>query len=84
MPLVRRFHLRRVMSRLDMPEPRTLFFVAEGGSRSRPARFFRPEEVPPFEGECAVFEAERVDGRWRILRQVTDAAPWTRRDPYGR
>ena len=48
----------------------TLFFHTEAASRGRQAHFFKPHEVPEFEGEEAVFECERRNGRWRVLRRV--------------
>lgn len=52
---------------------RTLFFRSEGGSRSHPAIFFRPEHVPEFEGDSAWFEAERLPKLgWRIVRRVNE------------
>ncbi len=49
---------------------RTLSFSAFLGSRSRGHLFFKPHEVPEFEGEEAWFEVERVNGCWRVVRQV--------------
>lgn len=47
----------------------TLFFKAPGFGKS--GLFLRPEEVPEFDGEEAVFEYERAGrGRIRLLRLV--------------
>lgn len=49
----------------------TLFFQTEGGGRRRPPAFFRPGEVPEFEGESAWFEIEKLrGGRRRVVRRV--------------
>jgi len=67
---IRTFQLRRFRSR---PEAggETLFFRAMGGDRRHPMPFFRPEEVPAFEGDIAWFLAERVPRRgWRIVRRI--------------
>ena len=48
---------------------RTLHFHAPGFGKS--GLFLRPEEVPEFDGEEAVFEFERAGrGRIRLLRLV--------------
>jgi hypothetical protein len=66
----RQFTLTRVRS-LPNAGSVTLHFHTEGlGRRSRPL-FFKPEEVPEFEGETAVFEAVRRPGGWRLVRQIT-------------
>jgi hypothetical protein len=71
----RRFKLIRYR---NLPEAggRTLFFRADGGDRRHPAPFFRPHEVPEFDGDSAWFEAERIrgGGGWRILRRIPDDA----------
>jgi hypothetical protein len=70
----RRFKLVRYC---NLPEwgGQTLFFRADGGDRRHPAPFFRPHEVPEFEGESAWFEAERIpNGGWRIVRRLPDDA----------
>jgi hypothetical protein len=70
----RRFKLLRYR---NLPEwgGQTLFFRADGGDRRHPAPFFRPNEVPEFEGESAWFEAERVPkGGWRIVRRLPEDA----------
>ncbi len=46
---------------------RTIFFKIDHG---RLGKFFRPDEVPAFDGEEAWFEMEKVKGRWRFIRQV--------------
>jgi hypothetical protein len=51
---------------------RTLSFFIRPGSRSRPWKFFRPEEVPEFEGAHAWFEIERKGREWIFLRRVDD------------
>jgi hypothetical protein len=52
---------------------RTLFFTTEFIGRKGHADFFRPHQVPAFEGESAWFEAERVPKLgWRIIRRVTE------------
>ncbi len=49
----------------------TVFFTSDGGTRRQPTKFWRPGEVPAFEGEDAWFEAEQVPGcGWRIVRRV--------------
>lgn len=51
----------------------TLFFTTDHIGRRRHSDFFRPSEVPEFEGESAWFEAEQVPKMgWRILRRVTE------------
>ena len=48
----------------------TLSFFIRPGSVRRPWKFFRPDEVPAFEGRVAWFEIERTRGQWRFVRQV--------------
>jgi len=66
----RRFELiRQRSSRVD--GHRTLFFNTAGGSRKRPSKFLRVEDVPEFEGERAWFICERAPGgRWRAVQRV--------------
>lgn len=52
------------------PNSRTLFFYVHLGRRSPSHRFFRPHEVPEFEGDRAWFEIDRAKGGWRFVRQV--------------
>jgi len=51
----------------------TAYFKVEGPGRPD---FLGPGDVPPFDGEEAWFELERVRGRvwmtWRVLRQVEE------------
>lgn len=55
---------------------RTLFFTTDFIGRKGRPDFFRPHQVPEFEGEEAWFEAERVPKLgWRILRRVTEQGP---------
>ena len=52
---------------------RTLFFTTDFIGRKGSPDFFRPNQVPEFEGESAWFEAERVPKLgWRIIRRVTE------------
>lgn len=64
--------LRRVRL-LEKDGGATVYFIIIGTSR---AEFLEPENVPPFEGEEAWFELERVRGRvwmtWKVLRQVEE------------
>lgn len=48
----------------------TLSFFIRPGRRRGPWKFFRPHEVPAFEGRVAWFEIERVRSEWRFVRQV--------------
>jgi hypothetical protein len=53
----------------------TMHFVSCSGKRKPPFKFWRPEEVPEFEGAEGCFEAEYVRSHgWRIVRQV-ECAP---------
>lgn len=59
----------------------TLFFTYAGGERRRGnsrSGFIDPEHVPPFEGDSAWFEIERVHAKpWgfdRAIRQVEKPA----------
>ena len=63
--------VRRELERMTSGEGRTLFFVSHSGSRKRRSLFFRPEQVPEFEGKTAWFELER-DGKggWLVKGQV--------------
>ena len=76
----RTFQLRRFRNRAEAGGE-TLFFRAMGGDRRHPMPFFRPEEVPAFDGDLAWFLAERgPGGGWRIVRRIdpvgdADAAP---------
>ncbi len=76
----RRFQLKRFRSLADAGGE-TLFFRATGGDRRHPMPFFRPEDVPAFEGDTAWFLAERTPrGGWRIVRRIhpdarSDAEP---------
>jgi len=84
MPQTRIFKLRRVRGHASEGH-HTLFFMTEGASRSRPPKFFEPEDVPEFEAEEAWFEAELVPRQKpRILRQVPSPCPyeaaWTTAD----
>jgi hypothetical protein len=46
----------------------TLYFWAKSG---KSGRFFRPEQVPEFEGEEAWFEVQNVGGgQLKVLRRV--------------
>jgi hypothetical protein len=71
----RKFKLVRYCN-LPQAGGRTLFFRADGGDRMHPAPFFRPDEVPEFEGDSAWFEAEQAPrgGGWRIVRRLPDDA----------
>jgi hypothetical protein len=61
---------------------RTLFFTTEFIGRKGHADFFRPHQVPAFEGESAWFEAERAPKvGWRILRRVTEQGEPCEDDP---
>lgn len=44
-------------------------FVRPGRVRG-PWKWFRPDEVPAFEGDAAWFEIERKRGAWVFVRQV--------------
>lgn len=48
----------------------TLFFGIFLGSRSRGHKWFRPGQVPEFDGDEAWFEVDRDKGGWRFVRQV--------------
>lgn len=61
--------IERLSTRKDDGD-RTLRYFIRPGSRSRPYHWFDPEQVPPFDGDVAWFEMERIKGGWRFLRQV--------------
>lgn len=42
-------------------------YFVRPGSRSRPWIWFDRDEAPPFEGNKALLEIERVKGGWRVL-----------------
>ena len=54
----------------------TLYFTFPVGGRRRVCEFVRAEDVPPFDGETATFELEKVReaGRpwpfWRAVRRI--------------
>jgi hypothetical protein len=48
----------------------TLSFFVRPGSRSKPWIWFKPEDMPSFEGEEAMVECERRAGRWVPVRVV--------------
>ena len=49
---------------------RTACYFIRPGTRSRPWTWFEPDEVPPFDGECAWFEVTRRRGVWTFVREV--------------
>jgi len=52
---------------------RQRFLQNAGGGSRHPTKFWRPEEVPEFEGDRAWFEAQWVTGcGWRIQRRVDE------------
>jgi hypothetical protein len=56
---------------------RTLFFATPSTDRRHPSMFYRPDDVPEFDGDTGWFLAERVTGGWRIVRRVQeDGGPW--------
>lgn len=65
-------HTYKVLRHRTLPNAgsRTLFFTINAGTRCQPTTFFRPGEIPEFDGEEAWFEAERNGTRWRFIRQV--------------
>lgn len=70
MPIRRNFLIeRRTVTEHDGIR-RTLHFCVQPGSRSRPWRWFAPDEVPEFEGDEAWFECERDGRRWKVLRRL--------------
>ncbi|HEY0436903.1 MAG TPA: hypothetical protein VGC92_09695 [Phenylobacterium sp.] len=60
-----------LIERLIIEDVTVRYFIRPG-SRSRPWRWFQPDQVPPFEGRTARFEMERVKGGWRFLHQIGD------------
>ncbi len=67
MPTVRVFKIERLADRGE-----TLAFFIRPPSRSRPWTWFKPQEVPQFDGREARFECERIKGGWRVLRRVEE------------
>ena len=49
-------------------------YFVRPGSRRRRWIWFDPGEVPPFEGNAAMFEVERIKGGWRLARPVERAS----------
>jgi hypothetical protein len=47
-----------------------LYFIIPSRDRRKHPKFFRPEEVPPFEGRAATFEIERKGKLWRFVKRV--------------
>lgn len=73
--------LTRVVGMVGTPMERTLHFTFEGETgRSSRARcsFVDPAHVPPFDGDKAWFEMEKVKAKpwpyWRAVRQVEPPA----------
>ena len=66
-----RFQLFRARTPPDA-DGRAPYFYTAATERHRRALFFRPHEVPEFEGDSAWFEARRHDGQWRIVRRVDE------------
>lgn len=69
-----RYQVARVRSRPE-DSHRTLCFVIRSSDRRKPSKFFRPGDVPEFDGESAWFEIDRSCGRWTFLRQVDGRFP---------
>jgi hypothetical protein len=66
---------RHTVQRLTDMDGKTLSFMVYLGSRRRGWRTFRPEAVPPFEGETAVFEVDIRQGVWTFVRQIAPVGP---------
>lgn len=51
----------------------TLYFMCRSGRRRTQHRFFKPDEVPEFDGEEAVFEVawKSWQGPWRFIRLIS-------------
>lgn len=51
----------------------TLYFMCRSGRRRTQHRFFKPHEVPEFDGEAAVFEVawKSWQGPWRFIRLIS-------------
>jgi hypothetical protein len=62
---------------------RTLFFTSPPLGKPGRKVFFRPDQVPDFEGDSAWFEAERVPKvGWRVIRRVTEhGQPYEEKTP---
>lgn len=77
-------HLHRARSLPDAGGE-TLYFVEEGGSRKKPAKFFDPRDVPAFDGERASFFAEQVRLKGWVLRHRVnrDGTPYEAKGDAG-
>ena len=71
--------IKREVRRYADGDGRTLFYAVWLGTRRAGWRFFRPGEVPEFEGESAVFEVEVRKGRWVFGAQLPSR--FSMRDP---
>ena len=56
--------IKREVRRFIDRDGKTLFFAVYLGTRRAGWRFFRPPDVPDFEGETAAFEVEVRKGQW--------------------
>ena len=63
------YKIERLRLGPDQGRRTTRYFIRPGRVRG-PWKFFRPDEVPPFEGETAWFEIERKGASWRFIREV--------------
>jgi len=75
-PIIKK--LNRVRGHVEDGRP-TLFFSVNPNSRRGKWVFFRPDQVPEFDGEVGWFECEKLGGRggWRVVRQV-EKPSWER------
>jgi len=61
---------RHKVERIATLDGKTLCLMVYLGSRSRGWRTFRPAEIPPFDGESAVFEVDIKKGVWTFGSQI--------------
>lgn len=71
MPQTRTMKLERLVIPNGEGDQTTARFFVRPGSRNRPWIWLNPAEVPPFDGAAGWFELERIQGRWKVLRQVS-------------
>ena len=72
---VRQTHIQKIERLTGQPPERaTLRYFIRARSRHGAWTWFHRELVPPFDGEFAWFECERVRGGWKPVRQVPPPA----------
>lgn len=65
--------IARLERRTDL-QGRTIYFMLPSSDRRKPPAFVEPADVPPFDGDAAWFELERVKSgpwlKWRAIRKL--------------